>query len=146
MFKLFLCDVGLLSSKLLNGNQIKILNGDVNLNFGAIYENVVAQELIAHGHELFFSNNKKRGEIDFLIEEDGMVIPLEIKSGKDYKRHSALNNLIEDFNVKKAYVFNNDNISIKNERIYVPIYMIMFIQKNTEVSDEIVIPEISSLV
>ena len=146
LFKLFLCDVGLLSSKLLNGNQIKILNGDVNLNFGAIYENVVAQELIAHGHELFFSNNKKRGEIDFLIEEDGMVIPLEIKSGKDYKRHSALNNLIEDFNVKKAYVFNNDNISIKNERIYVPIYMIMFIKKNTEVSDEIVIPEISSLV
>ena len=146
LFKLFLCDVGLLSSKLLNGNQIKILNGDVNLNFGAIYENVVAQELIAHGHELFFSNNKKRGEIDFLIEEDGMVIPLEIKSGKDYKRHSALNNLIKDFNVKKAYVFNNDNISIKNERIYVPIYMIMFIQKNTEVSDEIVIPEISSLV
>ena len=81
-----------------------------------------------------------------MIEEDGMVIPLEIKSGKDYKRHSALNNLIEDFNVKKAYVFNNDNISIKNERIYVPIYMIMFIKKNTEVSDEIVIPEISSLV
>ena len=145
LFKLFLCDVGLLSTKLLNGNQIKILNGEVNLNFGAIYENVVAQELTAHGYNLFFSNNKKRGEIDFLIEEESEVVPIEVKSGKDYKRHSALNNLIEDFNVKKAYILNNDNICIKNERIYLPIYMIMFLKKNKQIVDQIVIPDISSL-
>lgn len=136
----------MLSSKLLNGNQIKILNGEVNLNFGAIYENVVAQELIAHGYNLFFSNNKKRGEIDFLIEKDGKVIPIEVKSGKDYKRHSALNNLIEDFNVEKAFILNNDNISIKNEKIYIPIYMVMFIKNDKQIDNEIVIPDISSLV
>ena len=145
MFKLFLCDVGILSYKLLNGNQIKILNGDVNINFGALYEAAVAQELNAHGYPLFYHNNKKRGEIDFLIEEESFVIPIEVKSGKDYKRHSALNNLINDFEVNKAYIFNNDNIKIEGKKIYYPIYMIMFLQKEKKIEEQIYIPNISAL-
>ena len=145
MFKLFLCDVGILSYKLLNGNQIKILNGDVNINFGALYEAAVAQELNAHGYPLFYHNNKKRGEIDFLIEEESFVIPIVVKSGKDYKRHSALNNLINDFEVNKAYIFNNDNIKIEGKKIYYPIYMIMFLQKEKKIEEQIYIPNISAL-
>ena len=88
LFKLFLSDVGLLTFKLFKGNQIELLNNGSNLNYGAVYENVVAQELTAHGFDLYYNTSKKRGEIDFLIEKNNQVIPIEIKSGKAYKtRH-----------------------------------------------------------
>lgn len=117
LFKLFLCDIGLLAYKLFTGNQIVLLNGYSNLNYGAIYEAVVAQEIKAHGFELYYCSDKKRGEIDFLIEKDNKVIPIEVKSGKDYKRHSALTQLmsIKDFNYEKAFVFCNDNIKKENK-------------------------------
>ena len=117
LFKLFLCDIGLLAYKLFTGNQIVLLNGYSNLNYGAIYEAVVAQEIKAHGFELYYCSDKKRGEIDFLIEKDNKVIPIEVKSGKDYKRHSALTQLmsIKDFNYEKAFVFCNDNIKKKTK-------------------------------
>lgn len=135
LFKLFLCDVGILASKLLNGGQIRILNGDVNLNFGAIYEQIVAQELAAHGYSLFFSNNKKRGEIDFLIEENAEAIPIEVKSGKDYKRHSALNNLVADRNIEKAYILCNGNTKVDGKMVYLPVYMVMFMGKGSILSE-----------
>lgn len=62
---------------------------------GAIYENVVAEELLAHGFEnLFYYNSKKMGEVDFVTEYNGNVFPIEVKSGKDYVRHKALNNIL----------------------------------------------------
>ena len=146
LFKLFLCDVGILSYKLLNGNQIKILNNEVNINYGALYEQVVAQELTCHGFPLFYSNNKAKGEIDFLIEDDSDVIPIEVKSGKDYKRHSALDNFIISYNCKNSIIFTNDNVQINNGKKYYPIYMIMFLIKNRHNYDEIFIPNISSLI
>ena len=76
LFKLFLCDVGLLTHKLCKDNAIKILNGDVNFNFGALYESAVAQELIAKGFKLFYYNNKKFGEVDFLIGINSKVVPI----------------------------------------------------------------------
>lgn len=93
LFKLFLNDVGLLAAQYGEGIQLKILNHETSINFGAIYENVAAQELAAHGYALYFYNNKKWGEVDFLIEEKGEVIPIEIKSGKDYycERRSKMN-------------------------------------------------------
>ena len=109
----------------------KILNNDVNVNFGSIYENVVAQELKAHKFDLFYYNNKKRGEVDFIIEDGIEIIPIEVKSGKDYKRHVALDNLLSnsEYNIKKAYTLCNGNLEVVNNRIYIPIYMIMFIEK-----------------
>ncbi len=146
LFKLFLCDVGILSYKLLNGNQIRVLNGEVNINYGALYEAVVAQELNTHGYSLFYYNNKTRGEIDFLIEDDSQIIPIEVKSGKDYKRHSALDKLILDYKISKAFVFDNDNVERKKEIIYLPIYMIMFIKRNNQLNNnQIFIPDISAL-
>lgn len=139
LFKLFLSDVGLLTYKMYEGNQASILNEDVG-NYGAIYEDVIAQELIAHNYNLFFHSNKKYGEIDFLIEENSKVIPIEIKSGKDYKRHSALNNLLNNnaFDLEKGYVFCNGNLELKNKVIYLPIYMIMFIKKEPRDKDQII--------
>ncbi len=148
LFKLFLCDVGLLSYKLFNGNQIVLLNGNSNLNYGSIYEAVVAQELRAHGFELYYDNDKKRGEIDFLIEKDAKVIPIEVKSGKDYKRHSALSQLMKnkEFNYEKAYVFCNDNLKIDDRIIYLPIYMISFLKNNTSTSSQKINLDISRLI
>ncbi len=148
LFKLFLCDIGLLAYKLFTGNQIVLLNGYSNLNYGAIYEAVVAQEIKAHGFELYYCSDKKRGEIDFLIEKDNKVIPIEVKSGKDYKRHSALTQLmsIKDFNYEKAFVFCNDNIKKENKIIYLPIYMVGFLENNNYSNNRKINLDISRLI
>lgn len=146
LFKLFHCDVGLLASMYMDNNlQIKILNKDKDINFGSVYENAVAEELVSKGFELYYYKSNKYGEIDFLIEDKGMIIPLEIKSGKNYKKHNALDNLlISDFNISKAYVLSNNNIEICGKKIYLPIYMIMFLKKD-EVKDIIYKIDLSDL-
>ena len=132
LFKLFLSDVGLLAKQYADGIQLNIINGNDNINYGAIFENFVAQELHAHGFPLFYFNSKKQGEIDFLIEKDGMVVPIEVKSGKDYERHRALRNVLSnlDYNIDKGIVLCNANVSNDNNICYMPIYMIMFMQHN----------------
>lgn len=132
LFKLFLSDVGLLASMYMNDIQLKILNHEKDINFGAVYENVAAQELRAHGFELYYFNSKKQGELDFLIENNGEVLPIEIKSGKDYTKHAALSNVMENKNyeIPKAYVFQNNNVKIRENIIYYPIYMLMFVERS----------------
>lgn len=129
-FKFFANDVGLLASMYMNGIQLRLLNNDVDMNIGAIYENVVAQELKAHGFSPSYFNSKKQGELDFVIENDGHALPIEVKSGKDYKRHSALDNVLKDsnYNIPLAYVLCNDNVAVEGKIIYLPIYMTMFIK------------------
>ena len=135
LFKFFSNDVGLLACQYSDGIQLKILTGDDAINHGSIYENVVAQELLAHGFdELYYYNSKKMGEVDFVLEYDGNVFPIEVKSGKDYSRHRALNNILEchEYNIPQAIVLCNNNIEIKGNVIYVPIYMMMFLYKDRE--------------
>lgn len=126
-FKLFLSDVGLLTCLCGMGAVRDILADRVGVNYGALYENAVAQELKAHGHRLFFFKNKKMGEVDFIIEqEDSTVIPIEVKSGKDYKYHRALNNILSvpGYGIQKAYVLHEGNTSAEQKVTYLPIYMI----------------------
>lgn len=146
LFKLFYLDVGLLSYKLFEGNQKALLSSNLNINYGMLYEQAVAQQLASNGLSLFFNNNKKRGEIDFLIEQNNKVIPIEVKSGKDYKRHNALSNLMNNktFNYEKGYVFTNQNLSIVNNVLYLPIYMCMFIKKE-KITGDIPVIDLSSL-
>lgn len=135
LFKFFSNDVGLLACQYSDGIQLKILTGDDAINHGSIYENVVAQELLAHGFdELYYYNSKRMGEVDFVLEYDGNVFPIEVKSGKDYSRHRALNNILEchEYNIPQAIVLCNNNIEIKGNVIYVPIYMMMFLYKDRE--------------
>ena len=132
LFKLFSNDVGLLACQYSDGIQLKILTGDDSINYGAIYENVVAQELLAHGFEAqYYYNSKKMGEVDFVLEHNGNVLPIEVKSGKDYLRHRALNNILEcqEYTIPEAIVLCNDNLSVVDRVKYVPIYMMMFIYK-----------------
>ena len=129
LFKLFQNDVGLLASQYVGGIQLKILQGDVNINYGAIYENAVAQELHAHGWKLRYFNSKKQGEVDFVLEQDDEIIPLEVKSGKDYQRHVALSNVMKnkEYGISRAIVLSNDNLSESDNVLYAPIYMTMFL-------------------
>lgn len=129
-----MADIGLLACLYADGIQLKILDNEPSINFGSVYENVVAQELYAHGFWLYYYNNKRQGELDFVIEQNGAVLPLEVKSGKDYERHKALSNVVSSatYNISKAYVLCNDNVKKVGKITYLPIYMLMFIQKHQQ--------------
>ncbi|PDP41554.1 ATP-binding protein [Porphyromonas gingivalis] len=132
LFKLFQSDIGLLAAQYAEGIQLRIIKGDKDINFGSIYENAVAQELVAHGFTPYYYNNKKRGELDFVIETEGQVLPIEVKSGKDYQTHRALANIMADkeYRLPRALILNNDTLKVDGQMIYAPIYMVMFLQKD----------------
>ena len=134
LFKLFQSDVGLLCAQYAQGIQLKIIQGDNDINYGSIFENMVAQELAAHGFDLYYYKHKKRGELDFVIEWEGQVLPIEVKSGKDYTTHNALNNVLQEkeFCIDRALVFNNENLQCKDDIVYAPIYMVTFLEKKNE--------------
>ena len=131
LFKLFQSDIGLLAFQYAEGIQLRIINDEKGINYGSIYENVVAQELQAHGFELYYFNSKKQGELDFIIEKDGHTLPIEVKSGKDYQRHNALSNVMgnPDYGIPRALVFCNDNVSTSGNIVYLPIYMVAYLKK-----------------
>lgn len=131
LLKLYLNDVGILTGILYGNNIRAILDDTRSINMGAVYETVVASELIAHGHKLFYYDNRSKGEVDYLIDDyDSLsAVPIEVKSGKDYTVHSALNAFVqnEDYHIQKAFVVSNEREVIqKGKIIYIPIYYIMF--------------------
>jgi len=135
LLKLYLNDVGLLTGILYNTNINAVLNDNVGVNLGSVYESVVAQELKAHGYALYYYDNKKNGEVDFLIDDyDSLsVVPMEIKSGKDYTIHSSLSHFIKtpDYGIRKAYVLSNkQQVFTKDSITYMPIYYVMFFGAN----------------
>lgn len=138
LLKLYLNDVGILSS-LYYRNNIKAIMDDIrSINLGSVYETVVAQELKAHGYNLYYYDNKKNGEVDFLIDDADNLsnIPIEVKSGKDYGIHSALTRFLstEEYNVKRAYVLSNEQKVYTADGItYLPIYYIMFFENRSNV-------------
>lgn len=130
LLKLYLNDVGILTG-ILYGNNINAVMGDVSsINLGAVYETVVASELNAHGKKLYYYDNRLKGEVDFLIDDfDTLsVVPIEVKSGRDYKIHSALNNLQKTGSVQKGIVLSNSpEITQKGNTLYLPVYYVMFL-------------------
>ncbi len=133
LLKLYSSDVGLLTSGYGNALRTKILMADDKVNLGGIYENAVAQELNAHGFQTWFYNSHKHGELDFVIEEDNEVVPIEVKSGKDYYVHSAISKAADnpEYEIKTAYVFTNYDVKTEGKMVYLPVYMSMFIQDDT---------------
>lgn len=133
LLKLYLNDVGILTG-LLYGNNIRaVLSDQTSVNLGSVYESVVASELIAHGYQLFYYDNRTKGEVDYLIDdyESLSAVPIEVKSGKDYTVHSALNTFVqnEDYHIKKAFVVSNERkVMTQGKMTYLPIYDIMFFQ------------------
>ncbi|MCD8088739.1 MAG: AAA family ATPase [Oscillospiraceae bacterium] len=136
LLKLYLNDVGILSGILYGSNIRAILDDKRSINLGSVYETVVASELIAHGHKLFYYDNRSKGEVDYLIDDFASLsaVPIEVKSGKDYTVHSALNTFVsnEDYHIQKAFVLSNEReIKYKGKSTYLPIYFVMFFQNGS---------------
>lgn len=130
-FKLFMNDVGLLSRALGLETARSMVSNEFNMNYGAIYENAVAEELRSHGFSGFFFRNRKVGEVDFLIQLHDAVLPIEVKSGKSYKRHNALRNLLDTLNygISEAIVLCEDNLSVDGAIAYCPVYMVAALKR-----------------
>ena len=141
LLKLYLNDTGILSG-IFYRNNIKAVMSDIkSINLGSIYETVVAQELKAHGYDLYYYDNKKNGEVDYLIDDPDNLsnIPIEVKSGKDYTVHSALDKFLsnDEYNIKRAYVLSNEQkVYTKNGITYIPVYYIMFFQNVSNVVEQ----------
>lgn len=132
LFKLFSNDVGLLAAQYAGSIQQQLLRGEVQINYGSIFENLAAQELYAHGFaedskHLYYFNSKVQGELDFVVQQDGALLPIEVKSGKDYTRHKALDNVLrnQEYAISNAIVFCQDNVSQDGRVLHLPIYMLM---------------------
>lgn len=132
LIKLYMNDVGLLTSVLYSTNVVAVLNDIDSINLGSVYESVVAMELEAHGYDLFYYDNRSRGEVDFIVNDyDTLsVLPIEVKSGKDYKRHSAMSRFVStpDYYINTGYVLSNSReVEISDKIVYMPVYYSMFI-------------------
>lgn len=135
LMKLYLNDVGLLTMLLYKNSIRPVISDEDSVNLGSVYESVVAQELKAHGHKLFYYDNKQRGEVDFLIDDysSTTILPIVVKSGKDYTRHSAMNNLLKvrDYDIASGLVLSNSReIKTVGNVSYMPVYYVMFIDAN----------------
>lgn len=133
LIKLYLNDVGLLTNILYRYNINAVIGSDSSVNLGAVYETVIAQELIAHGYTLRYYDNKVKGEVDFLVDDYDTLsaLPIEVKSGKDFRRHRALDKFVEneDYHIKKAILLsNNSAVEHIGKVIYMPIYYAMFLK------------------
>ncbi|MBR7068075.1 MAG: ATP-binding protein [Bacteroidales bacterium] len=137
LLKLYMNDVGMLTALLYRNNLRPLLNDERSVNLGAVYESAVALQLKANGHKLFYFDNRKKGEVDFLVDDysSTSILPIEVKSGKDYSVHSALRNLIStpDFFVRSAFVLSNNREVRQDDGIcYMPIYYVMFLDSRID--------------
>ncbi|MDY5362249.1 MAG: AAA family ATPase [Sodaliphilus sp.] len=143
LLKLYMSDIGLLTGILYHNDVLPIMNDKCGVNLGSVYENVVAQELKAHGFKLYYYDNKKNGEVDFLIDSVDLLsaLPIEVKSGKDYYIHTALNNLlkVDEYKISNGIVFSNEAKVYNNGNvIYMPIYYVMFLRSSAFDNSEFV--------
>lgn len=145
-FRLFSSDTGLLTSAYPAETKVELINKNSEVNNGAHFENAVVQQLTANGLEPYYCKRKNLGEIDFVVEISGKAVPIEVKSGKSYKKHKALDNFmnVKDYHLERAYVFSIGNIEKEGALTYLPIYM-CYLLKEPKIEKMIVNLDISGL-
>lgn len=146
LFKLFMNDCGLLCAMGLENVQFDILQGNMSVNMGSVLENVFAELLKSNGFALRYMDRRNVGKVDFVVQQASQIVPIEIKSGKDYKSHAALNNLlaVKDWGIKQGIVFCMGNIEAEANIVYLPWYMVMFF-KQVSLDNLKVYPDLSGL-
>lgn len=146
VFRLFSSDVGLLTSAYPVETKMELISKNGEVNNGAHFENAVAQQLLANGFDSYFCKKNKIGELDFLIECGGKVIPIEVKSGKGYKSHKTLDKYMgmDEYHLEQAYVFSTFNVEKEGNITYLPIYM-SYLLKEPKLDKLIVNPDLSGL-
>ncbi len=132
VFRLFSSDIGLLTCAYPAETKIELINKNGEVNNGAHFENAVIQQLTANGFEPYFCKKKNMGELDVVIEMGGKVVPIEVKSGKSYKAHKALDNFmtVSDYHMENAYVFSIANLEKEGAVVYLPVYMCYLLKED----------------
>lgn len=128
-FKIYMRDTGLLIAMLEEGTQKAILEDNLYINEGAILENVCSSEIAIRHKQLMYFERKSKLEIDFILNIDGKVTAIEVKSGNN-KQAKSLNSIIENYKTVKRYMkFEKDcNVFIDEKNIeHYPLFMIMFV-------------------
>ena len=122
-------DTGLLCALWNDNIQLKVMQGEIDINEGALTENFVAAELRKHGHKLHYYDRKSRQELDFLLAENNKVTIIEVKSGDTYKRHASVDTALQEQPEKigKVMVMNKFNMEKTENILYMPLYMAAFI-------------------
>ena len=130
LFKLFLSDTGLLCAAGMDNVQPAILNGDLSVNEGSILENLFAQSFAEKGFPLHYFTKQRYGEVDFILSFQNRCLPVEIKSGRSYKSHAALDNILQvsEWDIREAWVFCMGNVERVGKVLYLPWYMAMFVE------------------
>ncbi len=125
LYKLYMVDTGLLCSQLLKNMQFSVLNGDIDINEGALTENYVACVLASNDISLHYYDKKSKLELDFIIPDEGEITIIEVKSGDGYKKHASLNSAIaaHTSRINRAIVFSKNNLETAQSVIYLPLYM-----------------------
>jgi len=125
-FKLYINDTGLLCAMYGFETKLAVLNDSIKGNAkGGIYENVISECLIKRGYNLYYYKPDNDHEIEFLIEKNGKVIPVEVKASNSST--ISLNNYIEDYNPEIAYKLINGKNGKVGVKQTLPHYMILFI-------------------
>lgn len=132
LLKLFLADTGLLCALSMDNIQFEILNGNLEINMGSILENMMAQIFTADGYSLHYFDSKKYGELDFVLQSGSGVSLVEIKSGANYRKHTALDNVrrVGNWKDNKAYVFSLSNVFEEDGILYLPWYLAAFMRQS----------------
>ena len=125
-------DTGLLCAACMDNIQFDLLNGNLSINMGSILENAIAQQLKSNGLALNYFDSAKHGEVDFVIQNGMSVDLIEVKSGSDYTKHKALDNVlsVDEWKFRNAFVLCKDNIHCDEKVTYLPWYMVMFIRRS----------------
>ena len=144
LLKLYYNDPGLLTAVLYRNNPTPVLATECSINLGSVYECAVACQLAANDNRLFYYDNRSHGEVDFLIDDykDLSVVPLEVKSGKDYKRHIAISRFVsnKDYDIRKGYILSNAREVESDGKInYIPIYYSIFFDNRIDYTSPVII-------
>lgn len=126
-FKVYMNDTGLLMAFYGKETKLALLNGTLKGNAkGGIYENIISECIVKKGYTLnYYKTQNNSMEIEFLIEKDGGVIPVEVKAGNTST--PSLNNYISTFDPEYTYKFISGNVGKTDKKIVLPHYMVMFI-------------------
>ena len=125
-FKVYMCDTGLLVAMLEDGSQNEIINGNLGIYKGAIYENIIADIFTKSGKKLYYFEHNSTLEVDFIIKYDNKVCAVEVKSAENTKSKS-LNSLLTNWNVPMGIKLSSKNIGYNNNILTLPLYMAIFI-------------------
>jgi predicted AAA+ superfamily ATPase len=125
-FKVYMRDTGLLMAMLEDGSQEDIIDGDLGIYKGAIYENIIADIFTKAGKKLYYYEKNSYLEIDFFIRRNKTATAVEVKSA-DNTKSKSLNTVIEKEGVQRGIKLSAKNVGATDTVESFPLYMAMFL-------------------